>query len=87
MKISEIGVEPATGSNNSYLELQMYTAGQNQLAGHHVTLWDADGQGSGSASSWPKKTSSRQGSASRKLVTAVNRIAPLLPVVRPRPDR
>jgi hypothetical protein len=43
VKVSEIGVTADGPSDNHYLELQMYTPGQNQMAGHHVTLWDGDG--------------------------------------------
>src|SRR5215207_4887991 len=43
IKIREIAGEQGT-SNQSYIELQMYEAGQNQVAGHEVTFWDADAQ-------------------------------------------
>jgi hypothetical protein len=43
VKISEIGVSADGPSDSHYLELQMYSAGQNQMAGHNVTIWDEDG--------------------------------------------
>lgn len=44
MKIRQI--RPATGigpGQNAYVELQMYSAGQTNLAGHTLTQYDADG--------------------------------------------
>lgn len=40
-KIREISGETG-GSNVSFIELQMYSPGQNQVSGHNVTIWDAD---------------------------------------------
>lgn len=42
VKISEVGAT-AEASNDSYVELQMYSSGQNLLTGHSVTIWDEDG--------------------------------------------
>ena len=42
MKIREITGESGA-SNQSYIELQMYAAGQNNVSGHSITFWDADG--------------------------------------------
>lgn len=42
MKIREISGSTA-GTNTAYIELQMYSPGQTQVAGHNITLWDADG--------------------------------------------
>ena len=42
MKIKEITGDTA-GGNASYIELQMYEAGQTNLAGHRLTFWDQDG--------------------------------------------
>jgi hypothetical protein len=41
-KIREISGETG-GSNLSYIELQMYEAGQNLVSGHDIQFWDADG--------------------------------------------
>jgi hypothetical protein len=41
MKIREIAGEQMT-NDQSYIELQMYEPGQNQVAGHKITFWDAD---------------------------------------------
>jgi hypothetical protein len=43
VKIREITGDTA-GGEQSYIELQMYTAGQNQASGHNITVWDPDGQ-------------------------------------------
>jgi hypothetical protein len=41
-KIREItGDTP--GGEQSYIELQMYSGGENFVAGHDITVWDADG--------------------------------------------
>jgi hypothetical protein len=42
VKITEIAGE-AGSDNQSYVELQMYSPGQNQMNGHKLTVWDADG--------------------------------------------
>jgi Ca2+-binding RTX toxin-like protein len=41
-KIREITGDTA-GGNQSYIELQMYASGENFVAGHNITVWDADG--------------------------------------------
>lgn len=41
MKIREVSGETA-GSNLSYIELQMYEAGQNLVSGHNIKIFDAD---------------------------------------------
>ena len=41
MKIREISGSTA-GTNSAYIELQMHAAGQNQVSGHNITIWDAD---------------------------------------------
>ena len=41
MKIREISGESAAG-NDAYIELQMYVSGQNQVAGHDISIWDFD---------------------------------------------
>jgi Ca2+-binding RTX toxin-like protein len=41
-KIREITGDTA-GGDQSYLELQMYASGENFVAGHNITVWDADG--------------------------------------------
>jgi hypothetical protein len=40
-KIREITGDTAAG-NQSYIELQMYSSGQNFVSGHKITVWDAD---------------------------------------------
>jgi RTX calcium-binding nonapeptide repeat (4 copies) len=40
-KIREITGD-TVGGDQSYIELQMYAAGQNFVAGHNITVWDAD---------------------------------------------
>jgi Ca2+-binding RTX toxin-like protein len=40
MKIREVA---GSSSDQAYVELQMYAAGQNQVSGHTLTFWDADG--------------------------------------------
>jgi hypothetical protein len=40
-KIKEI--TGSAGGNNSFIELQMYEAGQNLVSGHNITVWDGDG--------------------------------------------
>jgi hypothetical protein len=42
LKIREIS-GGAGGSNQSYIELQMYKPGQNHVSGQNVTFWNADG--------------------------------------------
>jgi hypothetical protein len=42
MKIREVSGSTA-GTDTAYIELQMYAAGQNQVSGHNITVWDADG--------------------------------------------
>jgi hypothetical protein len=32
------------GGDQSYIELQSYAAGENFVAGHNITVWDADAQ-------------------------------------------
>lgn len=54
VKISEVGAT-AEASNDSYVELQMYSSGQNLLTGHSVTIWDEDGL----APRWPSPARSR----------------------------
>ena len=39
MKIKEITGD--NGGQGSYIELQMYAVGQNQVAGHNITIWNA----------------------------------------------
>lgn len=41
MKIKEITGD--NGTNGSYIELQMYDPGQNSVAGHNITIWNATG--------------------------------------------
>ena len=41
-KIREISGDPG-GNNESYVELQMYTAGNNQIIGHNFFCYDAAG--------------------------------------------
>jgi RTX calcium-binding nonapeptide repeat (4 copies) len=41
-KIREVG-GATQGSNSAYVELQMYTAGENLVSGHKLTFWDNDG--------------------------------------------
>jgi hypothetical protein len=40
-KIREISGSTA-GTNTAYVELQMYSAGENLVSGHNITLWDDD---------------------------------------------
>ena len=42
MKIREVATNPA-GADSAFIELQMYEAGQNVLAGHTVNFYTADG--------------------------------------------
>ncbi len=42
IKVREIATNPA-GANSSYVELQMYTAGQNLVAGHDLVSYTASG--------------------------------------------
>jgi hypothetical protein len=42
MKIREISGSTAAAPNSAYIELQMYDAGQNQVSGHNITIWDDD---------------------------------------------
>lgn len=41
MKITEIYVGPAGDTNAQFVELQMYTGGQNQVQGHDIVIYDA----------------------------------------------
>jgi hypothetical protein len=41
-KIREISGSTA-GTNSAYIELQMYTAGENLVSGHKITLWNSSG--------------------------------------------
>ena len=43
MSIREVYVGPADNANAQYVVLQMYASGQNQVAGHDVTFYDATG--------------------------------------------
>jgi hypothetical protein len=47
-KIREITGDTA-GGEQSYIELQMYASGENFVAGHNITVWDADAQVLGNA--------------------------------------
>ena len=47
-KIREVSGSTA-GTNTAYVELQMYAAGENQVSGHNITLWDSDALLLGSA--------------------------------------
>ena len=49
MKIREVSGSTA-GTNTAYIELQMYSEGQTQVAGHNITIWDNDAFIAGGAS-------------------------------------
>lgn len=42
MSISEVATNPA-GADSAFIELQMYSSGQNQTGGHSVTFYASDG--------------------------------------------
>jgi hypothetical protein len=43
MKIREVSPETSPGANDAFVELQMYSAGQNQVAAHTVRFYNAAG--------------------------------------------
>ncbi len=42
IKIRQIKGEGGASQDTSYIELQMYAPGQNQVSGHQITIWDQD---------------------------------------------